>query len=90
MTGFSIEKYIVFWWGTKTFYVHSNLNTMILKQPHSFPETECCEKIKMLSEFLLSAKIIKTFYDLHAFSGPEKAVEVNHDSVNNIKEDHTQ
>ena len=40
----------------------------------------------MLSEFLLSAKIIKTFYDLHAFSGPEKAVEVNHDSVNNIKE----
>ena len=44
----------------------------------------------MLSEFLLSAKIIKTFYDLHAFSGPEKAVEVNHDSVNNINEDLTQ
>ena len=52
--------------------------------------TECCEKIEMLSEFLLSAKIIKTFYDLHAFSGPEKAVEVNHDSVNNINEDLTQ
>ena len=44
----------------------------------------------MLSEFLLSAKIIKTFYDLHAFSGPEKAVEVNHDSVNNTIENLTQ
>ena len=84
------EKFIVFLGGAKTFYVHSNLITMILDKPHSFPKTECCEKIKMLCEFLLFAKIIKTFYDLHAFSGTEKTVEVNHDSVNNIIDNLTQ